>query len=234
MLIGVLPSSGIAQAASADRLFGTVVDREGRPLDRAEVRWLRGGNVVVVRTDSTGRFSFGDASAGDHRISIRRLGYVPRTLLHAAAPPGAAGVAVPLAASPALLAALRVTSPRDESRGKLLEFERRRVHPNRLGHFLGPAELARGHHPLLSDFLRGIPGVTVEPTTAIIGNVVRFRGCRPMVWIDGMRMADVEVDEVVQARDVAAIEVYVSLAGSPGRYRDLTRPCGSLVVWMKT
>lgn len=233
VVVALLPCRAGAQTGTPAHLSGTIVDSDRRPIERAEVRWLRVGGVVDVRTDSGGRFSFGEAPAGEHRITVRRLGYAPRTLLLAAASPAAPAVEVMLSTSPAVLAALRVRSTRDASRGKLTEFERRREHPNRLGHFLGPAELERVRYTLLSDYLRGLPGVTVTSSTQI-GNVVRLRGCQPMVWVDGMRMANVEVDEVVQARDVAAVEVYVSLAGSPGRYRDLTRPCGSLVVWMKT
>lgn len=233
VVVALLPCRAGAQADTPARLSGTIVDSDRRPIERAEVRWLREGGVIDVRTDSAGRFSFGEAPAGTYRITVRRLGYTPRTLRLAAAAPATPAAEVMLTASPAVLAAMRVTSARDGSRGKLTEFERRREHPNRLGHFLGPAEMERVRYPLLSEYLRGMPGVTVTSSTQI-GNVVRFRGCQPMVWVDGLRMANVEVDEVVQARDVAAVEVYVSLAGSPGRYRDLTRPCGSLVVWMKT
>lgn len=233
VLLALLPSDTAAQAESRAHLSARVVDRQQRPVERAEALWLRAGGAVVTRSDSSGVFTFGEVPPGRYRIALRRLGYAPLTLDLAATRVSGPRVEIVLTATPALLGPLQVTSTHDPSRGKLDEFHRRREHPNRLGYFLGPADLARSSHPLLSDYLRGIPGVTVTTSTQI-GNLVQFRGCRPTVWVDGLRMADMQVDEVVQAGDVAAVEVYVSLAGSPGRYRELTRPCGSLVVWMKT
>jgi hypothetical protein len=73
---------------------------------------------------------------------------------------------------------------------------------------------------------------------------VRLRGCGvrgqsaekvgPMVWLDGVRLVGAEIDEVTQATDIAAIEVYNSFAGVPAQYLDRSAVCGTILVWTKT
>ena len=64
-----------------------------------------------------------------------------------------------------------------------------------------------------------MPGVLVQPSRRV-GNVVRVRNCRPTVWIDGVRVPDAELDEVTSLEDVAAVEIYKSLAGLPQQFID--------------
>lgn len=232
-LFSFMPRPVLAQAVPAGRLAGTVVDDQHRAIHRAEVAWIRTQGDVAILTDTAGHFSFGAVPSGTYRISVRRLGYQPRTVTMTLSAPGEAGHEVILEAMPVGLEAIRVVARVTESQGKLAEFYDRRAHPNRLGYFLDEAEFGHFDYLLISDYLRTLPGVTVRPSKGI-GNVVRFRGCQPMIWLDGLRMDDAEADELVLAREVAAIEVYVSPAGSPGRYRDLTKPCGSLLIWRKS
>ncbi|MHB0948402.1 MAG: hypothetical protein ACYC4J_05000, partial [Gemmatimonadaceae bacterium] len=108
----------------------------------------------------------------------------------------------------------------------------RRGRPNRLGYFFEEREFGKFEYLFVSDYLRTVPGVTLRRSERI-GNLVRFRGCQPMVWLDGMRMDHAEADDLVLARDVAAMEVYVSPAGTPGQFRDISKPCGAIVIWKK-
>lgn len=232
-LFSFMPRPVLTQAVPTGRLAGTVVDDQHHAIDRAEVVWIRAHGDVAVLTDTAGHFSFGAVPSGSYRISVRRLGYQPRTLTLASFAPGETGREVILEAMPVGLEAIRVVARVGESQGKLAEFYERRSHPNRLGYFLDEEEFGDFDYLLISDYLRTLPGVTVRASGGT-GNVVRFRGCQPMIWLDGLRMDDAEADELVLAREVAAIEVYVSPAGSPGRYRDLTRHCGSLLIWRKS
>ena len=232
-LFSFMPRPVLAQDVPTGRLAGTVVDDQHRAIHRAEVAWIRPQGDVAVLTDTAGHFSFGAVPSGSYRISVRRLGYQPRTVTLTLSPRGVAGQEVILEAMPLGLDAIRVVARVGESQGKLAEFYERRSSPNRLGFFLEEEEFGDFDYLLISDYLRTLPGVTVRPSAGI-GNVVRFRGCQPMIWLDGLRMDDAEADELVLAREVAAIEVYVSPAGSPGRYRDLTKHCGSLLIWRKS
>jgi hypothetical protein len=78
-----------------------------------------------------------------------------------------------------------------------------------------------------------VPGVRVLPSKRI-GYVVRIRGCRPTVWIDGVRAAGAEVDEVATMADISGVEVYSSIAGMPPQYVDRDNPCGGILVWSRT
>src|SRR6185312_12595303 len=83
-----------------------------------------------------------------------------------------------------------------------------------------------------SDALRGIPGVSVTPGHRL-GNDVRIRGCVPLVWVNGLRAINAQIDDVVAGSDVAALEVYNSFAGVPAQYLDRTATCGTILVWLK-
>ena len=85
---------------------------------------------------------------------------------------------------------------------------------------------------MLSELMRRVPGARLLP--ARFGSLVRIRGCRPTLWIDGIRVSDAELDEAVNINDVAAVEVYNSFAGIPAQYVDRTNDCGAVVVWVKT
>lgn len=224
------PAAG--QSAPREVLTAVVVDASHRAVDAAEVFWLRDRDEVGVRTDSTGRFSFGSVAAGHYRVRMRRLGYQPRVATIDAIAPGARVPELMLATMPVGLEAIRVIARVNESQGKLAEFYQRRGRPNRLGYFFEEREFGKFEYLFVSDYLRTVPGVTLRRSERI-GNLVRFRGCQPMVWLDGMRMDHAEADDLVLARDVAAMEVYVSPAGTPGQFRDISKPCGAIVIWKK-
>jgi hypothetical protein len=123
-------------------------------------------------------------------------------------------------------------STSDDSPDDLREFHRH-AQANRLGYFIDAKQMAVLHPAYASDALRRIPGVVVRPSTGI-GNQVRIRGCAPLVWVDGARTPGAELDEVTHGNDVAAVEIYRSLAGVPAEYSDRRATCGTIVVWLKT
>jgi hypothetical protein len=55
-----------------------------------------------------------------------------------------------------------------------------------------------------------------------------------MLWVDGARIPNSEVDEVIAPADIAGIEFYMSMAGTPAQYLDRsTRACGTILVWTR-
>jgi hypothetical protein len=66
-----------------------------------------------------------------------------------------------------------------------------------------------------------------------VGNTLRIRGCPPLVWIDGVRIPNTQIDEVVTPSDVAAVEIYSSFAGIPAQYFDRSATCGTILVWSR-
>lgn len=124
------------------------------------------------------------------------------------------------------------TDPRDDRNHWLRDFDQRSS-SNKLGYFLNARQIEALHPQFTSDALRRIPGVVVVPSHGI-GNGVRIRGCAPLVWVDGQRAPGAELDEVTHGSDVAALEVYRSLAGVPAEFTDRSATCGTILVWMKT
>jgi hypothetical protein len=68
-----------------------------------------------------------------------------------------------------------------------------------------------------------------------VGMLLRIRGCKPSIWVDGVRAGGAELDEVINVHDLAGIEVYNSQAGLPPQYVDkVNHMCGATVlVWTR-
>jgi outer membrane receptor for ferrienterochelin and colicin len=85
-----------------------------------------------------------------------------------------------------------------------------------------------------SELFRSVPGITIKAANTG-GNTIRIRGCQPMVWLDGQRVPNAELDEVITPGDIAGIEFYTSTAGTPAQYMERTnRACGTVLVWTKS
>jgi hypothetical protein len=75
-----------------------------------------------------------------------------------------------------------------------------------------------------------IPGAYVK-SSGRFGNLVRLRGCRPKLWLDGAPV-DAELDEVTTPGEIAGIEIYPSAPSVPSEYMD-QRGCGVIVIWTR-
>ena len=138
-------------------------------------------------------------------------------------------VEIALTIIPAELANVFVTG----APGRLNEFFERRQSRAAFGRFLDQEEIRKKGARFASDLFRNVPGVSVK-TNPAGGNAIRIRDCQPMVFIDGQRSPGAELDEVVSAGDIAAIEFYPSNAGVPAQYLERgNRLCGLILVWTK-
>jgi hypothetical protein len=142
-------------------------------------------------------------------------------------------VRIVLATIAVALAGIQVNdAPPEEDRSLAAFYARRRT--NNFGHYLDRGQIEATHAQRPSDALRSVPGILVRPSARLIGNIIRIRNCRPTVWIDGLRVAGAELDEVANLADIAAIEVYKSLAGLPQEFIDRTNPCGGILIWSRS
>lgn len=225
-------SSAMAQR-SANVVQGRVTGPAARPVPGAEVLLLLGGEVRhVARTDSLGAFGFSRLEHREYSLRVRRLGFQPRSATVLARPPGdGRPVEFSLVPMPTELDAVKVISRLNETNGRLREFYQHRAQ-SRFGHFFDRDEIASKHPRHLSELMRFVPGARLYPSR--LGSVVRIRGCRPLLWIDGVRVPFAELDEMVNMHDVEAVEVYASFAGIPPQYVDRATNCGAVVVWMKS
>ena len=220
----------VAPSAQAN-VSGIVTDEAKAPVRDAEVRLARpGGSVRLMRTESDGRFSFGNVGTGVVSIAVRRLGYVPRTLdLEISAASPSAPIVLILRAL-----AEGITPVRVEARDSRLETFYAHRSRSAFGQFMDAAEIARRGPVYLSELFRTVPGASVRPSSRP-GNIVRLRGCQPMIWLDGIRVPNAELDEVTNPMDISGIEIYSSWSALPGEYMDRGMgACGAIVVWTKS
>jgi hypothetical protein len=241
------PSSPQSPANAGYTVSGTVADREGNPVAGADVSLIERDTATrFVRTDQNGRFRMEELMTPALAFRVRRLGFLAKTVLvHITNTDRSATVFVTLEQSVASLDPMRVV----DDEGDLvmpdarLEAFYKRAQTNSFGRYITEAMIEKAHAQHVSDLMRTLPGVLIRPTRKI-GNTVRFRNCGvqrespesvgPLIWVDGVRMPGAELDEVTQAADVAAIEVYPALAGIPAQFFDRSAVCGTILVWTKS
>jgi hypothetical protein len=228
------------------RVVGRVVGRDDVPVADAEViAQIENDSVPrFARSDVAGRFQIDDVRGSAITLRVRRLGFQPQLLSVQVTKAGrTANVTVTLEPSvtsldPVVVADDSVAEPPNP---RLVGFNER-LATNSFGHYVTPEVLARKKPNHASEVLRELPGVITRP--ARFGSLVRLRGCGvrgqssekvgPLVWLDGVRLVGAEIDEITQATEIAAIEVYNSFAGVPAQYLDRSAVCGTILVWTKT
>jgi hypothetical protein len=226
-------SAGAQQSASASSytIVGRVTDSAQRPVLGAEVSLeLRGEVLARVRSSANGRFEFTNAPRRATLISVRRLGYHPYSeTLPVGFDVALRELSLVLRAAVIDVAPVVVEERMDRSSGRLREFyQHKRANP--LGVFIEREDIERREVGQISELLRSMRGVQVTASQAG-GNRVRLRGCRPTIWLNGLRVMDAEVDDVAHPADIDAIEIYLSIAGMPARFVDPTERCGAVAVW---
>ena len=110
---------------------------------------------------------------------------------------------------------------------------RSRKGARRDGYFFELAQIQSGNNQRLSEVIRQVPGVRLVGS-ASSGSAVRLRGCRPLVWVDGVRQIGLELDESASINDISAVEVYVSQAAVPAEFRDHRVGCGAILLWSRS
>jgi carboxypeptidase family protein/TonB-dependent receptor-like protein len=220
-----------AQSAVRYTLAGTVAATDGSAVPEAEVTVISGGtDSTRVRSDSAGRFVAAGLPAAAVTVRVRRLGYQPKSL-DVTLRQGSAPIIITLEPNPAELGTVKIREIAAEPDARLREFYARRS-SNSFGHYFEGSQIEKRRPQFISEMFRAVPGVTLS-ASGRVGNTLRIRGCAPLVWIDGVRIPNSQIDEVVTPSDVAAVEIYSSFAGIPAQYFDRTATCGTILVWSR-
>lgn len=234
---GSIPAAAGAQAGAVPlpaqfELKGVIVDVARIPIAGAEVSAVNNGNTLSqVLTARDGSFALVALPAGPLSLRMRRLGYEARTIELQIGLPGSPPLDIVLTATATELK--KVVINIDEV-GPLDEFNQHRKQNRGHAKFYDQEEIRKRGAMYPSDLFRTVPGVSVRAGMAG-GNALRIRGCQPIVWIDGQRVPGAELDEVTTPGDIAGIEFYPSMAGTPAKYSERSaRPCGTLLVWTKS
>jgi hypothetical protein len=215
------------QSAQLKAVDGIVVDKGNAPVPSAEVELRRQGEQSrVTRSGNDGRFSFPDVRTGPLALTVRRMGYVAKTISMDVPRAGVApSIEVELEEIPSDISSVIVES----SKQHLEQFYERKA-SNNFGKFFERKDIQKRNPLYLSEMVSTVAGANVASMGA--GNKILLRGCQPMVWVDGMRAPGAELDEVARPGDIAGMEVYPSNAGLPPEYQDRNnRLCGAIMVW---
>lgn len=230
---GLQAQSGATAGGHLTSINGMVTDSIGRPLAGAEVRLVvQDSGVSVATTDDEGRFVVAGLLQGRSRLHLRRLGFHSRDVELFFPRDSTRPLFIQLEAAALGMEATEVSD--SSGLGWPREFEQRRQ-SNSYGHYFTRDDIAKRRPVFLSEMLRTVPGVLVGQLRTG-GFRLRIRGCRyaPMVWIDGTRFPDTELDELARVDDVGAMEVYPTSAGVPAQYLDRSNVgCGTILVWSR-
>lgn len=250
-LLAMAALSGISMPMRTDaqdaRLRGIVTDTAGRPLSEVAVRVLSSRDALAgaTRTDSSGAYSVSLRLGDTVRVSAQRIGFAPYdsravivdrvngthdVVLHAAAQRlgevviraatnrtafaerRAAGIPHAYYADSALLATA-------DKRSLTTLFDQL----SRMGVSMRiPRRVRPRYHK--SELALGNGGMREQ--------LVGTDGCAVDAWVDGWWTRTADLASVVNAREVAGIEVYNLAALAPIPYRDLDpKACTVVLIW---
>lgn len=224
----MLPSSADAQGL---RAAGHVRDSAGAPIPGAAVIT----SFARAETDSMGRFLLRLAQSDSTTVTVRRLGFESVSFTMMTDSLALNDLDIQLEAIARSLPGVAVREERIGRVPTLERFEERRQEKAGFGFFLGREEIAAREGQPLSNILRQARGVTVDR-----GGTVRFtrwtgraRSCVPHVWLDGMRVRDLELDQIPSS-NVEAVELYPSASGAPLEFDSGSAfACGIVAIWTR-
>jgi hypothetical protein len=224
-------SSGFAQQSAA-RLSGTVRDSSGAAVALAQLAV----NGVRGASDSAGFFVLEGLRGGPATLRIRRVGFEPLDTTLQLAGGRSDSVGIVLTAVPRELAEV-TTEANAQKLTHLSDFYRHRK--NGSGYYLDRKAIEATRVQRLSDVLRRMPGVRLVSDRSgryqvRMSRTSGGRDCPPDFWIDGIRAAYFNVDDV-PLTDVDALEVYRGASSLPPEYlsRVGSPGCGVVVIWTR-
>jgi Carboxypeptidase regulatory-like domain/TonB-dependent Receptor Plug Domain len=225
--------AALAQTAVRYSVTGTITGMDGAALAEAEITIVSGRlDSLRMRSDTAGHFSAAGLSAAAVTVNVRRLGYQPKSVNVVLRESGSPAVVIALEPNPAELGTVKIREISEEPDARLRDFYSRKA-TNNFGRYIEGSEIEKRHPQFISEMMRTVPGASLS-ASGRVGNTLRFRGCAPLVWIDGVRIPNSQIDEVVTPSDVAGLEVYSSFAGIPAQYFDRTATCGTILVWSRS
>lgn len=225
--------------AQQSLLRGVVTDSAGDPITDAAVAII--ALHQATRTDDAGRFSFARLPIAELQVSVRRLGYEPKTVkvMMTAAP--ADSIKLTLTELPEVLSEISVSVQERHRRQGIEDFYWRRARG--IGTFFTKEDIRARNVSAPSDMMRSTAGIRFVRAagggkgirfTSAAGSNGRRGDCMPTIWLDGQRAVGLEIDDL-SANDIEGIELYQSLASTPAQFSHGggTTSCGSIVVWSR-
>ena len=217
---------------------GIVVDSAGAPVPGAHVT-MSGSSASAV-TGEGGRFELTAPIAGEHVLSVRRLGFRAESRVVAVSAVEPAEVRLVLAAVPVHLAEVVTLAASSEFELSSGFGERRRRGP---GVFFDRSDIERRKPHQLTDLLRSVSGFRVErrltrwgyQTTAVMDRATSGSvGCPIDYYVNGHEYTPTSmgIDSDVPASQIEAVEVYKP-SQTPPQFLGMHSRCGAVVIWTR-
>ena len=222
-------------AAQKGRLTGLVRDSAGAPVPEADVSIPSAH--LLTRTDNAGAFVLTRVDAGQAELSVRRLGYAPRSVQVDVKPNANDTLVVVMVAQALELPGVAIDEQTKRHLLWIEDFYRRRA-KGIGGTFYTRDDIEARHASRISDVLREAPGVRFIRTRG--GSGIRFdspanmrRDCLPQYFVDGQRVPNLEIDDL-PARDIEGVELYAGPSSTPTQFQQgAVSSCGTVVIWSR-
>jgi hypothetical protein len=217
-------------------LDGIVTDSSLTPIEGATVS-VR-ATKLQVRTGNNGRFRMSGVSAGQHLLSVRRLGYEAFTTAITVTTVDTVRLAITL--RPLSRELQTVTISERNNAPSLAEFQERLARG--VGQYMTDADIRRLNVVSLSGLLATFQSVAVGGM-AYNRRGFGLRSCPFRVFVDGAPVAVRHLDtDLPVPGQLAGIEVYTNSATVPIQYATFAgnmpgdvsgSACGAILLWMK-
>ncbi|MEO6447087.1 MAG: carboxypeptidase regulatory-like domain-containing protein [Gemmatimonadaceae bacterium] len=254
--VPLLAQQPASPPAPTGAIIGYVVDDSTRqPLAMVEV--YIPSAAKFARTDSTGRFFFGDLERGSYDVRARRLGYEPLSRSLALNPADTVEHELGMIAAPQVISQVQV---RIDSDPKVEEVERKKK--GGMGRYLSREDLAPYDDRLMFDVLSRMPGMRLvrgnrgdyvwvastrggggAGTTSLSSEDQRNgadpRACYAAVYVDRGAVYQGRYGDYlfninrVPPSAVESIEWYASSLELPAEYNTFGPTCGALVFTLR-
>lgn len=188
------------------------------------------GTPVATTSDSSGHFALTGLASGIYTLTIRAVGYAPRTWRLALQPRQVLTYSFELDLLPYQLPEVVV---KGKGPSRFADFELRRQSGN--GYFLTKEQIERRDPATLIDMLATVRGVVqVCTSNDCVAKMVRSPpGCYPQYFVDGNESTTYFARHT-PPRDIQGLEIYRGASETPGEFLGSNSGCGVIVIWTKS
>ena len=226
----------LATTASAQTISGVVLDSNSKtPIAGATLMVYEGRKVLAdLKTDTTGRFEIPLHPTSSLILQVTALGYDPYTVRLQS---NMAPFAVHMLPAPVSVEGVTATAERRDPHLDLTGFyQRKRAE---IGSFITPEEIKKRNPRRVSDLFHTVAGARIVQRGAGFEVVSRrFSSgqrsmCLPAIYLDNVAVGRGNLDNIVPAEDLLAVEAYMSAARIPPQYGGANAACGVILLWTR-
>jgi hypothetical protein len=237
-----LSAPAAAQQRAAPGVVAGTVRGAGVALGDAHVT-VAGSQLGSV-SGPNGQFLISGVPAGQSVLEVRLIGYRPISRPIIVVPGDSLVLTLELEVDPVRLDALEGRALAGLSAEMRGFYERRE---RGTGHYFTRDDITRMHARLVTDVVRRVPGVRVEPLAGPMGTsyVIRMQratgmsGARPcpvVYFVNGVPFsiaAEIGINSYFRADEIAAMEVYSGASQLPPQFSLSSRNtrCGVIALW---